>query len=164
MHFEHRYTPPHSSHYHLFFSLPSFPIQHSVFLVFFTELSPVCVGQLILGVGPAVACEQPPEVMSLKETDSCSPNSYQMPTAPQWLMGVPFPPSYLCACLCSLSLVRACVCCRNHGEFIHATALLGVDNSASWCYQPPLCLPSFCPLFCGDPWALRWGMWYVRPI
>lgn len=73
------------------FSLPTFShicpfhflLLPAQFLVFFSRsVSPVCVAQLLLGVGPALECGHIIEGHVIRERDCPSPISYQIPIAP----------------------------------------------------------------------------------
>lgn len=127
------YSPPAS---HPISNLSTIPSQHPWVLFlhllllfflppFFSLYSLVCVVQIVLGVGAALAYGQMNRGHTINENWlSLSPSS----SASVWN---PHPSPSNAGILSALSLCRSCTCCHNHHEFMYESALLCLEKTIS---------------------------------
>lgn len=112
-----------------------------------------------------------PDITPLKQTDSPSPGRYQIPIAPQLVVGFHAYMTPLSGDLSSLSLHRSCACGHNDGEFICAAPLICPENDDN--NKKPVSLVFFptsdsynlySHFFCRDLWAVRGWVYYTMYV
>jgi hypothetical protein len=112
------------------------PTQLLRFLLFLSNLSPLCIVHLVLVVGPSLCVFNLLGVTLRKKGGIPSPSSYQMPKVHELVVGfyTHFSPPHIGIFFFWLKLVEAlCIllCCF---EFIGVTTLLCLENTVLCCY------------------------------